>query len=566
MITLNLHSFTERENLLGVAWAYLRNLRPNLTLTTLRDALEQHPDYPSLLSLGDTLDRYHIENAALRIDAEQLALLQVPYIAHLRTHGGTFVLVESTTAEAFTCRNEKGKRITEAREDFLEKWSGVVFIAEPNEASGENDYASKRQNEQLESLRWPLIIAGFLLLTAVGIFQSPNLSTVALLGLKAIGVILTALLLSVQYGKTNDFTDSLCHLNQKTDCNHILTSPASKITSWLGWSEVGFFYFMGGWMYLNPSLTLPSREGINLLPLWVMGVLALPYTFWSIWYQWRVAKQWCPLCVAVQVVIWAECLLNPTLTLPSREGVLNSPSLRGEGIGGWGLIAAFALPILICLIIKPLLLKSKQADGWQRELRKFKNNPDIFNALLAKQKRMPPVPADLQPIILGNPAAEHTITMVTNPYCGPCGKGHVQLEEVLAENPNLKAQIIFAVCHDSDGRKTKVAKHMISLSLLVSEEGIRNGIEAPIGGMGAAMGAWYSQTTKNYDAWAAQFPADISIVPNDIIAAHCEWTKNANIEGTPTFFVDGRKLPELYGLTGASRLMQHLTTDLAEST
>ncbi|MEZ4900630.1 MAG: hypothetical protein R2822_02145 [Spirosomataceae bacterium] len=40
----------------------------------------------------------------------------------------------------------------------------------------------------------------------------------------------------------------------KTDCNHILTSPAAKITPWLGWSEVGFFYFMGGWILNYSSL------------------------------------------------------------------------------------------------------------------------------------------------------------------------------------------------------------------------------------------------------------------------------------------------------------------------
>jgi protein-disulfide isomerase len=214
-----------------------------------------------------------------------------------------------------------------------------------------------------------------------------------------------------------------------------------------------------------------------------------------------------------------------------------------------------------------LLQKSQDAERWRGELRRFKNNPALFEALLNQQKQMPSVPAGLQPLILGNPAAEHTITMVTNPYCGPCAKAHIQLEEVLAENPNLKAQIIFAVCHDSDGRKTKVVKHMISLSLLVSEERIRNGIEAPIGGgPSQGLGAWYAQATKSYDTWAAQYPADVSIVPDNIIAAHCEWTKMANIEGTPTFFVDGRKLPELYGLTGASRLMQHLTANLAEST
>ncbi|MEZ4900631.1 MAG: cysteine peptidase family C39 domain-containing protein [Spirosomataceae bacterium] len=131
MFTLGSTSFTERENLLGIAWAYLRGASARLTLTTLREALEQHPDYPSLLSLGDALDRFQIENAALRIDAEQLALLQVPYIAHLRTNGGMFVLVESATDSTFTYRNEKNRRIAEPRETFLQKWSGWYLLPRP---------------------------------------------------------------------------------------------------------------------------------------------------------------------------------------------------------------------------------------------------------------------------------------------------------------------------------------------------------------------------------------------------------------------------------------------------
>ncbi|WP_298362758.1 vitamin K epoxide reductase family protein [Runella sp.] len=555
MTTLNFHSFTERENLLGVAWAYLRDLRPHLTLTTLRDTLEQHPDYPSLLSLGDTLDRYHIENAALRIDAEQLALLQVPYIAHLRTSGGTFVLVERATGEAFTYRTEKGKRITETREDFLKKWSGVVFIAEPTEASGEKDYAAKRQKEQLENLRWPLIIAGFVLLTVAGIFQSPNLSTGVLLGLKAIGMILTALLLSVQYGKTNDFTDSLCRLNNHTDCNHILTSPAAKITSWLGWSEVGFFYFMGGWIFnLTPAPLLSGEGFLNSPSLtgegaggWGLGVLsflALPYTFWSIWYQWRVAKQWCPLCVAVQVVIWVECL-SP---LTPNGGTILSPHW---GLGG--LAVAFALPILLWLIIKPLLLKSKQADEWQRELRKFKNNADIFNALLAKQKRMPPVPADLQPIILGNPAAEHTITMVTNPYCGPCGKGHDELEELLSLSSNIKAHIFFTTCHDINDSVGQIARHILALQAAGSD-------------VAAALQGLYKQPIRNYEKWAANFPVSNTEIYQRAADGHCTWTSAANVPGTPTFYVDGLYWGRWYKLNEIGMLLESLEKDLAEST
>lgn len=559
MIPLTHHSFTERENLIGVAWAYLRNLRPHLTLTTLRDALEQHPDYPSLLSLGDTLDRYHIENAALRIDAEQLALLQVPYIAHLRTNGGTFVLIESTTAEAFTYRNEKRKRITESREDFLEKWSGVVFIAEPTEASGEKNYAAKRQKEQLENLRWPLIIAGFLLVTAVGMYQSPDLATGVLLGLKAIGVILTALLLSVQYGKPNDFTDSLCRLNNRTDCNHILTSPAAKIASWLGWSEVGFFYFMGGWisLTLNPS---PFEEGL-LLPLWGrtlagLGGLALPYTFWSIWYQWRVAKQWCPLCIAVQVVIWAECLSSPltpkggTYLFSGWNDLINRKEIYSVILAPFGGLGAV---ILLWLIIKPLLQKSQEAERWRGELRRFKNNPAIFNALLAKQKQMPPVPADLQPIILGNPAAEHTITMVTNPYCGPCGKGHDELEELLSLSSNVKAHIFFTTCYDIDDKVGKVAKHLLALQAIGGE-------------VSAALQGWYNQPIRNYEKWAANFPVSNTEIYQTSADGHCTWTSAANVPGTPTFYVNGLYWGRWYKLKEIGMLLESLEKDLAEST
>jgi protein-disulfide isomerase len=220
------------------------------------------------------------------------------------------------------------------------------------------------------------------------------------------------------------------------------------------------------------------------------------------------------------------------------------------------LIVAFALPILLWLIIKPLLQKSQDAERWRGELRRFKNNPALFEALLHQQRQMPPVPADLQTLILGNPAAEHIITMVTNPYCGPCAKAHIQLEEVLAENPNLKAQIIFAVCHDPDGRKTQVAKHMMALgSLPLPSEGK---------GLGDGVDAWYAQNTKNYDTWAAHYPADVSIVPDNIITAHCDWTKMANIEGTPTFFVDGYEIPHMFGLAQSAYLVNNLIYDLAK--
>ena len=48
-----------------------------------------------------------------------------------------------------------------------------------------------------------------------------------------------------------------------------------------------------------------------------MNIVAIPYTAYSLYYQKRVVKQWCPLCLAVLAVIWglfAISLLNGSLS------------------------------------------------------------------------------------------------------------------------------------------------------------------------------------------------------------------------------------------------------------
>src|SRR6202012_5749326 len=89
---------------------------------------------------------------------------------------------------------------------------------------------------------------------------------------------------------------------KKSSCNAILSSGAPKIFKWLTWSEVGFFYFAGTWL-------LPLFGGHScaiLQMLAVLNIISLPYTFYSIYYQARVAKEWCVLCCTVQGLLWLE--------------------------------------------------------------------------------------------------------------------------------------------------------------------------------------------------------------------------------------------------------------------
>ena len=48
-------------------------------------------------------------------------------------------------------------------------------------------------------------------------------------------------------------------------------------------------------------------SGIDVLR--VVNWLAMCYGVWSIYYQWRVAKNWCVLCVSVQAVVWCTGIM-----------------------------------------------------------------------------------------------------------------------------------------------------------------------------------------------------------------------------------------------------------------
>jgi hypothetical protein len=71
----------------------------------------------------------------------------------------------------------------------------------------------------------------------------------------------------------------------------------------ISWSEIGLFYFVGGFISL---LVAGEQAASILLILAWMNVAALPYTIFSIYYQWGVAKQWCILCLTTQVLLIAE--------------------------------------------------------------------------------------------------------------------------------------------------------------------------------------------------------------------------------------------------------------------
>src|SRR5687768_11523905 len=107
----------------------LRELKVPITSSKVIETLEQHPDFPSLLSISDSLEQWKVESIVLEVETETLDKLPTPFIAHTKTGGGSFVLV-STVSDYFGYIDNKGNKKQKSKEEFIKEWNNVVLLAE----------------------------------------------------------------------------------------------------------------------------------------------------------------------------------------------------------------------------------------------------------------------------------------------------------------------------------------------------------------------------------------------------------------------------------------------------
>jgi len=204
--------------------------------------------------------------------------------------------------------------------------------------------------------------------------------------------------------------------------------------------------------------------------------------------------------------------------------------------------------ILFWVFLKPFLQKSQQVTPLKNDLKRFKNNPNLFLSLLEKQAEMPFVPTNMHTINFGNPNAEHTLTMVTNTFCQPCAKTHKIIEGLLEGNENLSCRVIFLASNMADDKRGIVAKLVLSL---------------PIHQQAEALHQWYENEERSIEKWQKQLGVIENKNTESTISQHQIWCEMAKIEATPTLFLDGYKMPELYRIGDLKGVLKYLpTTDL----
>jgi len=514
------------DNTIAVLHRLIAELQIPLTLRTLKEDLQKHSDSNSLLAVSEVLDYWHISNAAYNLTFDSLlqAGIDQPFIAYVAPH--EFLLVNKFDSADIVVYNKRKEIHKLSIEEFKRIYLGSILVAEKDDTSGDPDYVRKHRKDMVNKTRIPAVLGTSLLLLLMWFFSlTPSLSAFdwqvgLLIVINGAGTSITALLLTQSIDAKNPLIRKLCGEDRNKSCNAILSSKAAMFSQEISWSEIGFFYFLGTWVGL-----LFNNQNLSLLSMFaVLNVLSLPYTLYSIFYQWRVAKQWCKLCCVVQLLLW----LNFLAFRPFLLSDIKTPSFHD-----WLIFATcIAIPILAWVVLKPYLILSREVDTLKVQLRGYKYNKKIFSHFLNEQPQYV-LPEEDNTIVIGNRAAEKTITIVSNPYCQPCEIAHKELEWLEARD-DVKLQLIFSTKSETD-RNAKIALHLLAMKEQRNDVSLKKAIDD-----------WYHQKEKNYDTWAKVHPNDSNYSNVDALAKQRDWCKFAGITGTPTLFLNGRRLPQNY--------------------
>jgi len=514
-----------------IVYNWLREMKISASKTYIRQQLLSHPDYPSLLSITDTLDELGIENAALVVDKERLNEIPVPFLAHTAAKGGEFILITDL------------KKLFKKHTDFEKQWNGVIVATEKPEQwnNAENEKWLAKEKRQKRFL-W-LTIASIIFISALSLWNQFSWQYLGLFITSLAGFGVAVLIVQHELGISNEFTEQLCAAGKNTDCDAVMQSKGSKFLSWFNWADAGIIYFSSVFLLLTISFFVGTVQPLTTI-LSLLATFSLPLTFFSVYYQWRIVKKWCPLCLATVVLLWAQffILLPQLLSLTQSFGNISFNDV---------LLSSFLLFITATawLWLKPLLKENKKLETENFAGKRFKYNADVFMAVLEKQRKIDTIPFknDLQ---LGDPTARLQIIVACNPYCGPCAQAHELLHELVGSN-DIGLTVRFTInTENKEDKKLQAATYIYHLA---------NGKEPGYKRM--VLHDW--NKLMNMEKFIEKYPDKkieanygdngISGFVNDsfvyeVLLQQEKWSNESKITKTPTIFINGNEKPKQYNV------------------
>lgn len=476
----------------------------------------EHPHRYNMYGLKKMLDVYGVKTLGVRIDSKDLLSLNYPCILHTY---GDFVIGLDCGADTITFL-QNAKRITISHDAFKQTWTGNALVVEETTDAYEPDYKKHQREEILTKAKTYCIPIMLILSSIIGMvahIQEMELFSIIGLILNIVGIFVCAMLMQKQLMGESPYGDRVCNLFNHADCNSILDGPKAKIFG-ISWSEVGMGYFTASILLIT---LYPESVGTVSIINWI----AMFYGVWSIYYQWRIAKSWCVLCVLSQIVIWLIGIISiiSCISAPLTFGVISS------------LLSCMAFGICIMAVHHYAIAHSAEKGRTQaiQKYRALKANSKVANTLIEDGDYYETSLEDSS-ILFGNKAAKMRITILSNPHCNPCARMHERIDKLLDLcSDNICIQYIFSSFSEQLEDSSRYLIYCYDM----------NDIQASR----KAFTKWFKGEKANHEDITRKYSAQIhNEKVEEELTKHKEWRQRTKLMATPTILVNGFELPAEY--------------------
>ena len=254
----------------------------------------------------------------------------------------------------------------------------------------------------------------------------------------------------------------------------------------------------------------------------------LPYSVWSVWYQKFRVKQWCALCLIVQVLFYCIFITN------LLSGFIQKP--ESNWINLTVIVIVYILPFCLISFLLPIVSKSHQISYLKHEFNKLKMDSHVFIGLLhAKDKY--DVEGTSQ-LTFGNPKAKKQITIISNPHCEPCGITHEKVDKLLdhLKEDDICVRFIF-INFNNDVVKNS-GKFLIAAYLNNNQEATKEIYKK-----------WFTKERYVIDKTYAKYGFNLNA--ENVLREQCkheQWSEQNKMYQTPTVLLNGYILPDIYDI------------------
>lgn len=486
--------------------------------------LLSHPSYPSLHSITGVLDHFNIKNYALEIpnSFEAIALLPNHFLALIKTKEYDGFVLACKQEFGFDLFFNNNKKRFMLFNNFLDIWTGVIVILEDETQGIKHDVKKGRFSNAF------FYLTPFILL-ALFIYNKPNLFQISHFFLSLIGAAICVLIVQHEMGLQSIILDKFCSQEKKSiNCDAVLNSKGATLFKTFKFSDVGIIYFAA--ILLTWILITVSRSAFN--PIVLITGLAIPFTFFSIFYQYKVVKKWCLLCLSVVSILWLQAA---SLLLLDFDRTVLTISVESLTLTVFSFFAALALWQFISTRLK----KEQEFRALKIEHFKFKKNYNIFKSLISRREKIDTRIDNVQEIVLGNTSINSPIEIViiTNPLCGFCKEAHQLVEKlILRADYNIRIIIRFNVNSDYNSTDSKIATKLIEIYNKEIEQKCLDALHDIYSG--------YKPTD-----WLKKWGEPLEPKNTHTIVRAKEWCKLNNINFTPEILVNGTPFPSEYNRT-----------------